>query len=89
MRDKIFFVIAALALVALVAEFAKGQTRVAPTQIQAPRFVALACVAPGTANSNCAGLVYIDAVTPAGTEIRIIGAPASSPIDTTAWSLIP
>lgn len=34
MRHKIFLVISVLALVALVAEFAKGQTRVAPEQIR-------------------------------------------------------
>ncbi len=66
-----------------------AQTRIAPDQLKAPRFVALACVAPATASSNCAGLVYIDAVTPAGTEIKIIGAPVTVPIDPAAWSLIP
>jgi hypothetical protein len=98
---KIFFDFAGVtvALVGMLllmrgAEYLAGQTRktqVAPDQIKAPRFAALACVAPGTANSNCAGLVYIDAVTPAGTEIKLIGAPptAGFTFDPAGWNLIP
>jgi hypothetical protein len=89
MRDRTFFAITLLGFVALLALLAHGQTRVAPAQIQAPRFVAMACVAPGTANSNCAGLFYIDAITPTGTEIKIIGAAPTAPIDPAAWSLVP
>ncbi len=93
MRDKIVTVvlsaIAALGLLALVAEFSKGQTQVAPAQIKAPRFVALACIPPGSATASCAGLVYIDAITPAGTELKLIGAPTTVPFDPTIWSLIP
>jgi hypothetical protein len=66
-----------------------AQTKIAPGQLKAPRFVALACIAPGTANANCAGLYYIDAVTQAGTEIRIIGAAPTAPIDPAAWSPVP
>jgi len=54
-----------------------------------PHFTAMACIAPGTANSNCAGLFYFDAVTAAGTSIKIIGAPPTQPIDPTAWSVVP
>ncbi len=89
-RIQIYVIMAALAADALWQGYRlHAQTRIAPDQLRAPRFAALACIAPATANSNCAGLVYIDAVTPAGTEIKIIGAPVTVPIDPAAWSIVP
>jgi len=105
MRDKILFAIAALALMALVAEFARSQTRVAPEQIRLPRVVVLQnCTKPQvgpvtvmnpdgttttTPGSNCAGLYYIDVVTPAGTELRLVGSQAPAMLDAADWTSVP
>jgi hypothetical protein len=88
MRDKLFLAIAALALAAVVAEFAKGQTQIGPSQMKAAKAVVLAC-ANATPASNCTGLYYIDIVTAAGTELKIMGAPATAPIDPAIWSVVP
>lgn len=68
-----------------------AQTKIAPAQLQSqPHFVALACLPPGTASvSNCQGLFYIDLVTAAGTELKLIGAPIAAPFDPTMWQPVP
>lgn len=104
MRDKILLTIAALALVALVAEFAKGQTKLGPQQVSAPRVAVMTCTKTPTApvtvtnpdgtitttpGSDCAGLYYVDVITPAGTELKILGTVQPAPVNAADWSLVP
>lgn len=104
MREKLFLTIATLALVALVAEFAKGQTRIAAAQIEAPRVAVMTCTkAPTppvivtnpdgttttTPGSNCAGLYFVDVMTPAGTELKIVGTVYPGVVNAADWSLVP
>lgn len=79
-------------LMLLIAVFfwmlASAQTKVDPNQLKAPTVVVMSCSGT-TTNADCAGLYYVDVVTPAGTEIKIIGARPDSQLDTTRWSIVP
>lgn len=79
----------AFAILLLWMTRASGQTKIAPDQLQAPRVAVLACHG-STPTSDCAGLYYVDLITPAGTELKIVGAVASgAALDPAIWSLVP
>jgi len=79
-------------LMLLIAVFfwmlASAQTRVDPNQLKAPTVLVMSCSGT-TVNADCAGLYYADIVTPAGIEIKIVGAPPLVQLDTTRWSIVP
>lgn len=66
-----------------------AQTRINPDQLKAPRVTVLSCVAVPTPTSSCTGLFYVDVITPAGTELKLMAEPAAAAINPTDWSLVP
>lgn len=81
-----------------------AQTRIAPEQLKAPHVAVMTCTKPAiapvtvtnpdgttttTPGSNCAGLYYVDVVTPAGTELKILGTVQPGPVNAADWSLVP
>ena len=84
--------------------FLHAQTRINPDQLKAPRVAVMTCTkAPTPATtvtnpdgtmttipgSNCTGLYYVDVVTPAGTELKILGTVQPGPVNAADWSLVP
>lgn len=68
-----------------------AQTKVGPDQLKTPRITVLHCVEPPETSPNCMDLYYVDVITAAGTELKLIGAPATQfdVIDPTKWVLVP
>lgn len=104
-RDRILTAIAVVALLLLAAEMAESQTQLAPQQMRAAKAAVLTCTKPPTLPAtvtnpdgttvfkpgvDCASIVYIDLVTAAGTELKIIGVPATmTTINPPDWTVVP
>ncbi len=66
-----------------------AQTLISPSQLKAPRLAALQCSGSLGSSSDCTGFYYLDVITPAGTELKLIAYPAAPTIDPTHWSVVP
>ena len=42
-----------------------------------------------TPGSDCSGLLYVDLVSPSGTEMKLVGGAPISPVDASAWTAVP
>lgn len=94
-------VIVAFSLLLRGAEYVlMAQTRIAPDQLKAPRVAVMTCtktpIAPVTnpdgtitPGSDCTGLYYIDVITPAGIELKIVGTIQPQAVNAADWSLVP
>lgn len=99
MRDKILFVICALGLIILAVELARGQTRLDGGQLRSPRVSVFTCTKPPSividpvtgvqVVAECGGLYYVDVITAAGTELKILGTVQPGPVNAADWRLIP
>ena len=74
-----------------VANYLWPQTRIDPDQMKAPTVAVLTCNGATSPTSDCTGLYYVDVVTAAGTELKIIGpvATAGATLDPKVWSVVP
>lgn len=92
-RDVWMFVALALLLAWCGRDGARlhGQTLVDPNQLKAPRVSVLSCTGDTSPTSNCTGEYYVDVITPAGTELKIVGglAPGNIVLDPKLWSTVP
>jgi hypothetical protein len=83
----VFVLLAIYTACVAVALFA--QTSIAPNQLRAPRVSVLQCSGTTSLASDCTGFYYVDVATPSGTELKIIGTPATAPIDPAHWAIVP
>lgn len=69
----------------------RAQTRIAPDQIRAPRLAVLTCTKPASSGADCSGLYFVDLITPAGRELKIVGPAIADGVAINAadWSLVP
>lgn len=84
-RDYILLAISVLALLLAVIDYGRGQTQIGPQQMKAPRVTVMTC----TQIPSCAGLYLVDVITPAGTELKIVGSASANPGPVSDWSLVP
>lgn len=66
-----------------------AQTRISPDQLKAPRVAVMTCTKAPTATADCTGLYFVDVVTPAGTELKIVGTVQPDVVNAADWSLVP
>jgi hypothetical protein len=66
-----------------------AQTRINPDQLKAPRVAVMTCAKPATPTADCTGLYYVDVITPAGTELKIVGTLQPEAVNAADWSLVP
>lgn len=85
------FVLACLTVLLLVFinSRAPGQTRINPDQLKAPRVAVFTCTKAPAATADCAGLYYVDVVTAAGRELKIVGTVQPEAVNAADWSLVP
>lgn len=77
------------AAMCLLVRLAVAQTRISPDQLKAPRVAVMTCTKPPTPTADCAGMYYVDVVTLAGTELKIVGTVQPDVVNAADWSLVP